>query len=548
MSSGVESAAPPATVAAGADPRRWLALAVVLVAPLLTIFNQFVVNVAIATMQRDLGASFGQIQLVVAVYALAYAVLLITGGRLGDIAGRRKLFLIGLGGFVVGSALCGVAPSAEFLIAARVAQGIGAALVSPQVLAIIRVTFPGPEQSTAFAVYGGVLGIAGVLGQVAGGLLIRADLFGLSWRPIFLINVPIGIAALVAAMLWVPESRPPEARRLDLGGVAIITAGLFLLVFPLVVGRDSGWPAWTLVCLAASLPVIAAFVLFERWLTARGGAPLIDLALFRDRAFTLGLLITTLLFVGNTGYFFALALYLQIGLRYPPLQAGLTFLPDAAAFFVAATLSARLAPKLGSRLLLLGVVCRMAGLLIALLVVRFGGDGVSGWMLAPGLAIQGFGSGSISAPLIAFVLRGIRGSDAGAAAGTLTTAQQVASALGVALIGVLFFSHLVGHADRAAATVLSERQGVFGGVAGAEVRDCLRDRAAGRDQTATPPSCTAPAVLALDPAAVRSAQELATLRNYAAAFVNALAWVLGSLVIACGLVLLLPPVRVAALE
>jgi EmrB/QacA subfamily drug resistance transporter len=532
---------------AAPDSRRWLALAVVLVAPLLTIFNQFVVNVAIATMQRELGASFAQIQLVVAVYALAYAVLLITGGRLGDIAGRRKLFLIGLGGFVLGSALCGIAPTAEFLIAARVAQGIGAALVSPQVLALLRVTFTGPEQNTAFAVYGGVLGIAGVLGQVAGGLLVRADLFGLSWRPIFLINVPIGLAALVAAVLLVPESRPPEARRLDLGGVAIVSVGLFLLVFPLVVGRDAGWPTWTLVSLAASVPVLAAFAWFERWLTARGGAPLIDLALFRDRAFTVGVLLTTLLFIGNTGYFFALALYLQIGLRYPPLQAGLTFLPDAAAFFVAATLSARLAPRLGSRLLLLGVVCRIVGLLTALLVVRYGGDNVSGWMLAPGLAIQGFGSGSISAPLIAFVLRGIKGGDAGTAAGTLATAQQVASALGVALIGVLFFSHLVGHADRAAAAVVTERQQSFGAIA-ATAQVCLRDRAAGRDPNAVPPSCATPAVLALDPVAVRSAQELATLRNYAAAFVYALSWVLASLVAACGLVLLLPPVRVAALE
>ena len=448
---------PAPSVAVGADTRRWLALAVVLIAPLLTVFNQFVVNVAISTMQRDLGASFAQIQLVVAAYALAYAVLLITGGRLGDIAGRRRLFLIGLGGFVFGSALCGLAPSADWLIAARIVQGIGAALVSPQVLAIIRVTFLGPAQSTAFAAYGGVLGLAGVLGQVAGGLLIRADLFGLGWRPIFLVNVPIGIAALIAAAVLVPESRPPAAPRLDLGGVALISAALLLLVFPLVVGRDAGWPPWTLACLAAALPAFAAFVWFERWLTARGGAPLIDLALFRDRAFTVGLAVTTLLFVGNAGYFFALALYLQIGLRYPPLQAGLTFLPDAAAFFAAATLSARLAPRLGSRLLLLGVGCRIGGLLIVLAIVHFGGDRVSGLLLAPGLALQGFGSGSISAPLIAFVLRGIRGEAAGAAAGALTTAQQVAGALGVAVIGVLFFGYLAGHADRAAGAVLAER-------------------------------------------------------------------------------------------
>ncbi|HEY8598989.1 MAG TPA: MFS transporter, partial [Thermomicrobiales bacterium] len=182
------------------DPRRWLVLAVVLAAPLLAIFDQFVVNVAIATMQRDLGASFGQIQLVVAGYALAYAVLLITGGRLGDIRGRKRTFILGLGGFTVASALCGLAPTPEFLIAARVLQGCAAALMSPQTLAIIRVTFPGREQSTAFAIYGMVLGLAGVLGQVVGGLLIRANLFGLTWRPIFLINLPVGIVATVAAI------------------------------------------------------------------------------------------------------------------------------------------------------------------------------------------------------------------------------------------------------------------------------------------------------------------------------------------------------------
>ncbi|CAA9571242.1 MAG: Uncharacterized MFS-type transporter [uncultured Thermomicrobiales bacterium] len=550
--SRVAPAVPGIGAEASPDPRRWLALVVVLAAPLMAIFGQFVVNVAIATMQRDLRASFGQIQLVIAAYALAYAVLLVTGGRLGDLFGRKRLFLVGLGGFTLASALCGLAADPVLLIAARVAQGAAAALMSPQVLAIIRVTFPPREQSVAFALYGATLGLAGILGQLGGGLLIRANIFGLGWRPIFLINLPVGLAAFVAAVLLLRESRAPAVRRLDLGGVAILTAGLFLLVGPLVVGRDTGWPPWSRLCLLAAAPALAGFVAFERWLAAQGGAPLIDLALFRDRAFSLGLVVTLLLMVSNAGYFLILALYLQIGLGFSPLTAGLIFTPDAVGFFLAATLSARLAPKLGSRLLILGVGLRIVGLALAILAARGAGAGLRVVDLLPGLFLQGFGSGCVSAPLVGFILQGIRGRAAGAAAGVLTTVQQVANALGVAVIGLLFFGLLGRGAEGIAAEgALTLRQELVG--AGAvpaaldatldDFRACARDRAVARDPIATPPSCDRATLRPADAAvggAITEGLSRARARGYGDAFVTTLAWIVAGLAGTVLLMLRLP--------
>lgn len=539
-------------IAAAVDPRRWLVLTIVLAAPLLAIFDQFVVNVAIATMQRDLSASFGEIQLVIAGYALAYAVLLITGGRLGDISGRKRLFILGLGGFTAASALCGLAPTPEFLIAARVLQGCAAALMSPQTLAIIRVTFPAREQSTAFAIYGMVLGLAGVLGQVVGGLLIRANLFGLTWRPIFLVNLPIGIAATVAAIFLLRETYTPGARGLDLGGVALATPGLFLLVFPLVIGSDAGWPLWAWICLLAAAPLLAIFVTFERRLLNRGGAPLLDLRLFRNHTFVLGLVLILILYAANAGYFLTLALYLQIGLGFTALHAGLTFTPDAVGFFIAATLSARLLPKLGSRLLLLGVLLRVLGLTIVIITAHRLGENATSLALLPGVFLQGLGSGSISAPLVGFILGGIRGGDAGAAAGVLTTIQQIAGALGVAIIGLIFFGSLAQGAagiaggltptlgrDLAATTLpAAARESLL-----SDFEVCVQDRARERDPAIAPPSCVQPTLRPDDPtatAAVKVALAAANARSYANAFVISVGCTIICLLIAGLLILQLP--------
>ena len=538
-------------IAVAVDPRRWLVLTVVLAAPLLAIFDQFVVNVAITTMQRDLGASFGQIQLVVAGYALAYAVLLITGGRLGDISGRKRIFILGLGGFTVASALCGLAPTPEFLIAARVLQGCAAALMSPQTLAIIRVTFRGREQSTAFAIYGMVLGLAGVLGQVVGGLLIRANLFGLTWRPIFLINLPVGIVATVAAIFLLRETYTPGARGLDLGGVALATTGLFLLVFPLVIGSDAGWPLWAWVCLLAA---------FERRLLGRGGAPLLDLRLFRDRTFVLGLALVLILYAANAGYFLTLALYLQIGLGFTALHAGLTFTPDAVGFFIAATLSARLLPKFGSRLLLIGVLLRVLGLTILIITAHRLGENATSLALIPGVFLQGLGSGSVSAPLIGFILGGIRGGDAGAAAGVLTTIQQIAGAIGVAIIGLIFFGSLAqgatGIADDLTPSLANDLAATTLPAATREslltaFQACVQDRARERDPAIAPLSCTQPALQPTDPAVaapVSATLAAANARSYASAFAISVGCAIGGLLVAGGLMLQLPKRQLTPLD
>src|SRR5215472_5484620 len=228
------------------DPRRWPALWCVLTAAFMVLLDISIVNVAIPSIQQNLHASFGEVQLVLAGYALAYAVLLITGGRLGDIYGRKRMFMLGMGGFVVASALCGLAQNPTMLVTSRVLQGLMAALMYPQVLSVIQVLFPPRERGKAFGIFGAIIGLATISGPLAGGLIIRDDLSGGAWRWIFLVNLPIGIAALSAAWRVLPESRAPQATRLDLWGVGIVTAGLGLLVYPLVEGRDLGWPVWSL--------------------------------------------------------------------------------------------------------------------------------------------------------------------------------------------------------------------------------------------------------------------------------------------------------------
>lgn len=541
------------------DPRRWLILTIVLAAPLLAIFDQFVVNVAIATVQRDLRASFGQIQLVVAGYALAYAILLITGGRLGDSWGRKRTFMLGLGGFTLASALCGLAPTPEVLIGARIVQGCAAALMTPQTLAIIRTTFPRRELSTAFAIYGMILGLSGILGQVLGGLLLRADLFGLSWRPIFLINLPIGVAATVAAAFLLREGRAPGARGLDLGGVALATPGLFLLVFPLVVGSDQGWPLWSWLCLVAALPILALFVAFERRLAGQGGSPLLELRLFQNRTFVLGLLTQLLLYSANAGYFLTLALYLQLGLRFTPLHAALTFAPDAVGFFIAATLSARLIPRFGSHVLLAGVCLRIVGLGLVILAAARLGEGATALALIPGVFLQGFGSGSVSAPLLGYVLGDLPGRDAGAASGLLTTMQQIAGALGVAIIGLIFFTLLArgaaGVADglipalRQELTAMMLTQGEREAALG-DFRDCARDRAAERDAANTPTSCTRPTLTGQSTASgpLGAGLAVASARSYAGAFVGAVGVAIGILALAAGCLAAMPRRQTAPLD
>ena len=439
--SDIEIAALPAQHAALAV-RHWLALPVILAGTFMVTLDFFIVNVAIPSIQRDLHADSAAIEWLVAGYGLAYAALLITGGRLGDLYGRRRSFGAGLAVFTLASAACGLAPGAAWLIGARVAQGVGAALLAPQVLAIIGTIYVGADRARAFAAYGVVLGIASACGQVIGGLLIQLNLLGLGWRGCFLVNLPVGIAALLLAPIAVPESRAPSGSRLDVGGAALVTLAIASLLLPLIEGRARGWPAWTWVCFAIAMALIAACVAQQRRRSARGLSPLVDPSLFQDRGFATGLLAALTLFGGVASSFFVLALYLQQGRGLAPLPSGLVFSTLALAFTVTSLSAGPIARRLGRPPLVPGALGMAIGLgALALAVERIGVRGSVAWLLVP-LLIDGGGMGLVMAPLAATVLAGLPGRHAGAAAGVLVTAQQFANALGVALVGLVYFGAL----------------------------------------------------------------------------------------------------------
>ncbi len=443
------------------DANRWRSLAVILSAAFLVALDFFVVNVAIPSIKADLHATFAQIQLVIASYGLTYAVLLISGGRLGDIYGRKRMFMLGILGFIVTSLFCGLARSPGVLIAARALQGIAGALLFPQVLSIVQVTFPGRERATAFGFFGMTIGIASFSGNVLGGLLVYANLFGLSWRPIFLINLPIGLLTLWAAARIVKESRSLKAKRLDLGGVAIVSIALTMLLYPLIAGREAGWPLWTFASMAGSVLMLVLFVQFEKVVAARGGSPLVELSLFHDPVFVTGLFSGICFFNSAAAFFLISTIFLQNGLGYSAKDAGLTFASFAAAFLFSSLSSARIQPKLGSRIINLGALLMIAGLVTLLWLTAIYGAALTGIELAPALLIYGTGQGFVMPTLISTILINIKGSDAGSASGVLTTVQQVSFAMGVSVIGTVFFGSLGGgtgvpifvHALRTAFTV-----------------------------------------------------------------------------------------------
>ncbi len=488
--------------AQAADPRRWKALAVVLIASFMILLDISIVNVAIPSVQRDLGATYAEIQWVLAGYQLAYAVVLITGGRLGDIFGRKRLFIIGVSGFTIASLICGLAPSSISLIAARILQGLMAALMYPQVLSVIQVSFPPRERGAAFGVFGGVIGVASISGPLLGGLLIQADIHvgghALLWRPIFLVNLPIGIGAVVAAFIFLRESKAPTAPRLDIPGVVLATIGLFLIAFPLVEGRDAGWPIWAYLMLVGGALVLVAFARYIRVRADHGGSPLVEPALFGDRAFVVGSVIAMVFLAGIPAFFLTFSLYLQIGLRYSALHTGLTTLPFALLSAAASGVSIRLAPRLGKRILSVGCVLLVVGMIALWLTVKAAGTTVNGYQMIPALAVCGMGLGLTVAPLINIILAGIHAGSAGSASGVLTTVQQVGGALGVAVIGIIFFGQVSGYAPvvaQSSAQTVSAQLSAAGvpqaAITGATrtFTRCFVARSASSDPTVTPAGC-----------------------------------------------------------
>ncbi len=427
---------------AGHSSRNWRILAVVLVGTFMAILDAAIVNVAIPSIRKDLHASFGAVELVVTAYTITYACLLITGGRLGDIVGRKRMFITGLLLFSAASALCGAAPSIGVLVAARALQGAGAALLYPQVLSVIQVTFSGQERARALGIFGSVIGIAAIAGQIIGGLLLDANLFGLTWRPTFLVNVPIGVLAVLAALVVLPRDHRDERSRLDLGGIALAALTILLLVVPLLEGRDQGWPAWMIVCLVTVIPAAILFAAYERRLAREGGAPLLRLELLANRSFAVGVPIAAIYMISYAGFLFILAIYLQSGLGFSPLQSGLIYTASAAGFFITSLAAPRLVPFLGRSVLSLGYLIAALGLLGTAAVAAAAGAHVTGWELAPSLFIAGLGQGLGMTPLVGTIISGLAPADAGSGSGMVTTTLQIGNALGVALLSLIFFSLL----------------------------------------------------------------------------------------------------------
>jgi EmrB/QacA subfamily drug resistance transporter len=422
--------------------RRWLMLPVVLLAMFMAGFDIWVVNVAAPSLQRDLHVSDASLQLIVGGYAFMYASGMVTGGRLGDLLGYRRLFMIGVASFALASLLCGLAQSPTELVVARLLQGLTGAAMVPQVLALITATFPAPERSRALAWFGVTMGLAFVSGQILGGLLLQANIWGLGWRAIFLVNVPVGAATLVAAARVVPRARGHRRPRLDPAGALGVSASVALVLVPLTLGHDEGWPAWTWACLAACLPVLALTLGWERRLSRRGGEPLLDLPLFRDRAFAAGTALNFALVFFFGSFMFVLTLLLQAGLGQSPLRAGLEAGPLALTFTATSILGPRMAARFGPWSITIGAVLDVLGTIgLVITGLRYGSH-LTGWDLAPATALIGLGQGTALPSLIGAALSHVPPERAGAAAGILTTMQQFGVASGVAVIGAVFYSRL----------------------------------------------------------------------------------------------------------
>ena len=427
---------------AGPDPRRWAALVVMLLAAFMNLLDVSIVNIAVPSIQRGLHASYADVQWTLAGYALSYALVLITGGRLGDTYGRKRLFLIGVTGFTAMSVLCGAAQSPGMLIASRVAQGAMGALMIPQVLSVIQVSFPAAERIKALAAFGVTAGLGAVSGPLLGGLLTSHSLLGLGWRSIFMINVPVGVIAVAASLVLVRESRAPRPPRLDPAGVLLLSGALVLLLYPLVEGQQVGWPAWTYLMMALSGPVLAVFVGYERLKARRDGSPLVELRMFARRGFAAGMGIAMVVFLGVASFGLVLTLFLQQGLGFSPLHAGATFIPFSLGLFVASGAAARLEPRFGRGVTMTGALIMAAGMAALIGIVHHFGTAVTTWDLTPALVVAGLGLGTVIAPLANVVLADVAVQDAGSASGVLNTGFQLGNSIGLALMGVVFIDRI----------------------------------------------------------------------------------------------------------
>ena len=419
---------------------RWLILGVMLAAEIMDLLDSTIVNVAGPDLERSLGASDLGLQWVIGGYALTLGAGLVLGGRLGDRFGRRRMFLVGLASFTLTSAACALAPTIGVLVVVRLLQGVAGAMLLPQGLGLLRENFSGKELAQVFGVFGPVLGLGGILGPLIGGGLIEADVFGLGWRAVFLVNVPVGLAALTISWRILPHRPGDRTLGVDLVGAAIVVAAAGLTVLPLSFGQEQGWPLWTWLSITAGLVGFVGFARQQRAASARGRTPLVVPGIFARPAYTLGLVGIALFFSALIGTQLILTLFLQVGHGFTAGQAGLGNLPVAVGTAIGGALSgAFLAERLGRAVLQLGAIVQIAG--AALLWWELGASGpFSVWQVVPGIATAGVGSGLVIAALFSIILAAVRDDEIGSASGVLTAVQSIASSIGVAVFGSTFFS------------------------------------------------------------------------------------------------------------
>jgi len=536
------------------NKQRTVALVIVALAFVMDLLDSTIVNIAIPSIKANLSASYSAIQWIVAGYSLAFALLLVTGGRMGDVFGYKKLFLIGIGGFTIASLLSGVSQDSSMLIAARVLQGSMAALMVPQVMSLMQVMYKPAERGGINGLFGGLGGLAATLGPIVGGLLIKANIFSLDWRPIFLINVPIGLFGLFAAIKYLPDGKSSHPLKLDFVGTAIIMIALLLLVFPLIQGRELNWPLWSFIMMAVSIPIFGIFAWWQKHKERTDGSPLILPALFKNRSFGVGLSVNMIFEMAMIGYFLTFGLLLQIGLGFTPIHAALTGIPLAIGIgFTMAVLGKNVIPKLGRYSLTFGTILMGLGAAIVTVVIYHYGLGLHSWQLIPGLIIMGAGMGGVFGALFAAVLNGADPRHAGSASGALNAVQQLGGVIGVAVVGVIFFGQLSQAAPASFNYIepslrsslvaehlpTSTQSAIISGV-----KSCFVDRSREKDSSIVPASCKMPTETSTTGKAINQSITKSITQANSHNFINAFRWsiiyTLGILAITCSITFLLP--------
>ncbi|AJX14898.1 MFS transporter [Burkholderia ubonensis] len=460
----------PATPERAAPHRRMLPL--LLIGQGMAAMDTSIVNVAAPALRADLGISGALLQLVVAGYILAYAVFLITGARLGDDYGYRRLFVTGLAIFTVSSLACGVAPGTWLLIVGRIAQGVGAAMLVPQVMSLIQRSFEGPARARAIGCYSMILGLGSTAGQALGGVIITADFAGLSWRPAFLINVPIGIVLLASARSVLPALAGPERRKLDLAGVALLTGAMLLIVVPLTFGHDVGWPAWVWASLAAGVIGVASFLRFERALAQRGGSPLLSLDAVLATGIRPGLAVVSIGFIGYGGWLFACALYLQTGLGFSPKISGFVFAAYAFGFGISNVSWSKLPARLLRFTPAVALIAMAAANLAFGMTARH-----AGWVAAamvPLLFCAGASHGLTFGTTVNQMTQRTAPQHAPALSGLVTTSVQLSIVIGVAALGAIYLAVAAPGAHVASARAIADVTFAIGALALVAIACSLR--------------------------------------------------------------------------